>query len=67
MAIHNSIARYQSSPTYPMLVRLEMTLRQVENIEQQAKRLNNGEAWYRAWKRALDVREQIALLKSVTR
>ena len=66
-AIESSIARYQSPPSVlPLLVRLDIALRQAENAEAQAKRLNMGEMWYRAWKRSMDLRAQIALLKSMT-
>lgn len=67
--IHEYIAslrdRPQTPTTYPMLVRLEMALREAENFESVCLRIGNGDSWYRAWKRALDLREQIAMLKQL--
>jgi hypothetical protein len=57
------IAREQTTThIFPMLTRLEIALRQAENTERVAKQNDHGDLWYKAWKRALDLREQIAML-----
>lgn len=67
-AIRRAIRRKQSSTGYlaPMLTHLTISLQCAETLERNGKASDNGDAWYRGWKRALDLREQIALLKNMT-
>ena len=65
--LYKIIDRDQSSTyTLPMIVRLEIALRQAEHYMVVAKRNDNGDMWAKGWYRALDLCEQIAMLSSLT-
>jgi hypothetical protein len=64
-AQRRAIRELTTTNTLPMLTRLDIALRQAENTERVAKQNDHGDLWYKAWKRALDLREQIAMLGSM--
>lgn len=52
-------------PQLPLLRELEIALQVNEAAEQNAKIMDCGDLWYKAWKRSLDLAEQIAMVKEL--